>query len=180
MRRHGALFPQIVAMDNLREASRLAKKNKSSRYDVKKYIKNEKRNIERIRDMLIDGVYQTSPYTVKTIYEPKEREIFILPFFPDRIIQHAVMNVVEPIWDNLFDDRSFSCRTGKGIHAGLGYSMKLVKRNKYCAKNDISKFYPSINHNIAMEFIERKIKDQQNKAKKEAKKQEKLAKKENK
>lgn len=159
MKRHGKLFPKIVAMDNLYLASRLARKNKTTRYDVQKYMDNEDTNIRRIRDMLIDGTYHTSSYSIKTIYEPKEREIFILPFFPDRIIQHAIMNIVEPIWDNLFDDRSFSCRTGKGIHAGLKYSMKLVMRNKYCAKNDISKFYPSINHSLAMEFIERKIKD---------------------
>lgn len=85
--------------------------------------------------------------------------IFILPFYPDRIVHHAIMNVVEPIWDSLLDDRVYSCRKGKGQHAGSKYCMELTKRYKYCLKCDISKFYPSINHAVLKEVIRRKIKD---------------------
>lgn len=47
--------------------------------------------------MLITGKYKTSKYTIFKIYEPKEREIFRLPYYPDRIVHHTIMNIMEPI-----------------------------------------------------------------------------------
>jgi len=74
------------------------------------------------------------------IHEPKEREIFILPFAPDRIVQHAMMNIIEPIWDRVMIHNNYACRIGKGIHVGSQKTMEYVRRNKYCLKCDVSKF----------------------------------------
>jgi len=84
--------------------------------------------------------------------------IYILPFDPDRIVHHALMQVVEPIWTGLFISDSYACIRGRGLHAGSRRTMEFVRRNKYCLKLDISKFYPSVDHDILFKIIRKKIK----------------------
>jgi hypothetical protein len=110
--------------------------------------------------MLISKTYKTSGYREKVIFEPKVRTIYVYPFYPDRVVHHALMNILAPIWDKLFIKDSYSCRVGKGQHKGSIECMKFVKRNNYVLQCDISKFYPSINHKILMNIIRKKIKDE--------------------
>ena len=158
MKRHGNLFDQIVSMDNLWAAYRKARKGKSSKSAIKRFDGNPQRRLERIQCRLIDGSFSTSPYLTKWVFEPKQRLIYVLPFNPDRIVQHAIMNVIEPIWDKMLISDSYACRSGKGIHAGSRRVMEFVRRYKYCLKCDISKFYPSVDHDILFNIIQRKIK----------------------
>lgn len=109
--------------------------------------------------MLINGEFKTSTYKISKIYEPKERIIYILPFYPDRIVHHAIMNVVAPIWDKLFIYHSYSCRVKKGPIKGSIHTMELVQKYDYCLKCDIRKFYPSINHELLKRVIRLRIKD---------------------
>ncbi|MCX6726176.1 MAG: reverse transcriptase/maturase family protein [Candidatus Shapirobacteria bacterium] len=158
MRRHGSLYSKIVDIDNLRKAYLNAKKGKGWQNTVKNFEKNLEDNLLAIQKSLIDKTFTTSKYKIKTIKEPKRREIFILPFAPDRIIQHALMNILEPIWDSLFIFDSYACRKGKGIHKGSQRTMRAVRNNKYCLKMDISKFYPSMEHDILFKIVKKKIK----------------------
>lgn len=114
--------------------------------------------IEQIHKMLRDKTYRTSPYKTMIIHEPKTREIFKLPFFPDRIIHHTLMRVIEPIWNGLFFYDSHACRKGKGLHAGSRKTMEYVRKYRYCLKMDVSKFYPSVSHDILYNLVARKIK----------------------
>lgn len=148
MKRHGNLFEQIVDLDNIYLAYRKARKGKGWQDTVKSFERNLDENILSIRDSLINKTFTTSPYKTKTIYEPKQRVVYKLPFNPDRIVQHALMNVIEPIWDRMFIFDSYACRQGKGIHAGSKRTMEFVRRNRYCLKCDVSKFYPSVDHDI--------------------------------
>ena len=93
MKRKGNLFQQIVSLENLRAADVKAQKGKAEQFGVIAHNKCREQNILALNEMLKSGNYKTSPYTTFTIYEPKEREIFRLPYFPDRIMHHAVMNV---------------------------------------------------------------------------------------
>ncbi|HHT9139074.1 MAG TPA: RNA-directed DNA polymerase, partial [Candidatus Wunengus sp. YC60] len=135
-----------------------ARKVKTVQHAIKTFEKGVDGNLLKIQKILLDKTFLTSPYKVKTIYEPKQREIYILPFAPDRIVHHAVMNIVEPIWERLFISDSYACRKGKGIHAGSEKTMEFVRKNNYCLKCDISKFYPSVQQDILYEIITRKIK----------------------
>lgn len=74
--------------------------------------------IDNLHELLLSGNYRTSPYTTKVIYEPKERKIFILPFYPDRIVHHAIMNILEPIWDSVLDSGVTLAERGKGSTQG--------------------------------------------------------------
>ena len=117
------------------------------------------RYIGELSDALASGSYRTSPYKTKTVYEPKERMIYILPFYPDRIIHHAIMNVLEPILDGMMYANSYACRKGKGQHAGSRRCMQFVKRYSYCLQCDISKFYPSVDHAVLKALLAHKFKD---------------------
>jgi hypothetical protein len=160
MKRHGGLFEKIVEPENIELAYKKARKGKTWQDSVKRVEQDKEAKLDAIRQLLIDGTFTTSKYTVKIIHEPKEREIFILPFYPDRIIQHAIMNIVAPIWDAMFIFDSYACRKKKGQHAGSKKCMQFTRRNTWVCQFDLSKFYPSIPHNRLMEVIQRKIKDE--------------------
>jgi len=112
--------------------------------------------------MLLNETYTTSKYTTFTIYEPKERLIYKLPYFPDRIVQHAIVNVLGPVWDNLFIHNTFASIKGRGIHACLKCLRRDLRKYKpmYCLKLDVRKFYPSIDHDILKSIIRKKIGDE--------------------
>lgn len=158
MKRHGNLWNKIIDKDNLLLAFKKAKRHKSWQQKVIKVEQNLEEMIEKLRESLINGTYKTSGYRQKKIYEPKERTIYILPFYPDRIVHHAIMNILEPIWDKLFISDSYACRKNKGQHKGSIKCMEYVRKNRFCLKCDISKFYPSINHEILKRIIRKKIK----------------------
>lgn len=161
MRRHNNLFEKITEMDNLYLAFQKAKKGKSWQDTIKIIEEDLDENLFNLRDALIEKRFTTSPYIEKQIFEPKKRTIYKLPFYPDRVVQHALMNVIEPIWSSQFIDDSYACRTGKGIHAGSRRTMEFIRKagsNAYCLKMDISKFYPSVDHDILYSIVERKIK----------------------
>ncbi len=158
MKRHGKLWEKIIDPENIKLAYKKARKCRSKFESVKRFEKNEAENLKTVRKMLLDKTFKTSKYTTKTIYEPKKRVIYILPFFPDRIVQHALTNVITPILEKLFIENSFACRKGKGQHLGSSITKTFVRHKKYCLKCDIRKFYPSINHDILMGLIRHKIK----------------------
>jgi len=158
MKRHGNLYEKLTTAENIHLAWQEARRGKSKKAAVRRFEKEPEVNLARIRESLIQKNYQPSPYKTKMIYEPKKRLIYILPFAPDRIVHHALMQVVEPIWTGLFISDSYACIRGRGLHAGSRRTMEFVRKNRYCLKMDISKFYPSVDHNIMFDIIRNKIK----------------------
>ena len=158
MKRHGNLYDKITDADNVRLAYRLAKRGKPTMPSIVRFDRNRDENLEAVRRALVEKTFTTSPYTYKTVYEPKKRAIYILPFAPDRIVQHALMNVLIPIWQPLFIADTYACIDNRGIHAGSRRTMEAVRRNAYCLKCDIAGFYPSMDHALLKAIIRRKIK----------------------
>lgn len=97
MKRHGGLFEQIVTPENIELAFSKAKKGKTWQESVQRVERDKERKLAALRQSFLDGTFTTSKYNMKIVFEPKKREIFILPFYPDRIAQHAIMNIVAPI-----------------------------------------------------------------------------------
>jgi retron-type reverse transcriptase len=162
MKRIGNLYEKIYCIDNLQLADAIARKGKSKQPGVIGHDRNREENIQLLHEILKDRTYQTSEYTTFTIFEPKERLIFRLPYFPDRITHHAVMNVLEPIFVSTFTADTYSCIKGKGIHAAANAvkrALKDVPGTQYCLKLDIKKFYPNIDHATLKQLLRRKIKD---------------------
>lgn len=162
MNRKGNLFNEIISIENLHIADSKAQKGKQNQYGVQLHSKNRESNILQLHEMLKNRSYKTSEYDVFKVYEPKEREVFRLPYFPDRIMHHAIMNVLESIFVSTFTADSYSCIKGKGIHANsrnLKKALKYVKETTYCLKIDIKKFYPNIDHEILKNLLRKKYKD---------------------
>jgi len=88
MKRIGNLYEKIYCIDNLKKADLIAQKGKSNQFGVIKHNENSELNIQRLHEMLKNKTYSTSKYTTFTIFEPKERLIFKLPYYPDRIKLH--------------------------------------------------------------------------------------------
>lgn len=160
MKRFDGLFEKIADPDNLSAAFDRAARGKRYRASVRKACARKDTLLRKLREDLLTGAYQVSRYDTRVIYEPKQREIHILPFFPDRVVQHAIMRVLEPIWDSHMAPQSFSCRVGKGQHKASALARSHVRRYKYVLQCDISKFYPSLGHAVLKQVIRRKLKDQ--------------------
>lgn len=161
MKRHGNLYEQVCSEDNMVLAWEKARKGKVHTYGVRLFEKDLENNMKQLRDELASGTYRTSEYSVFTIYDPKEREIYRLPF-RDRVVHHAIMNVMEPIWTSVFIQHTYSCIKGRGIHAvlkDLKRDLKDVENTTYCLKLDIRKFYPTIDHEVLKVIVRRKVKD---------------------
>lgn len=159
MKRIGKLWDKIVDKDNLRLALRKAAKGKRGIGAVRKVERNTEKYIDKLHNMLVSGNYKTAAYKSQIVHEPKRRTIHSLPFFPDRIVHHAILNVLGDYWDKLFIHDSYACRQKKGQHAGSSRCMSMVRRNTYVLKCDISKFYHSIHHGRLKAILRRKIKD---------------------
>lgn len=122
MKRIGNLFNRIISYENLVRADKKARLGKTKRYGVKKFDRNPYENLVRLQKALIEDTYRTSEYCVYTIIADrgnKEREIYRLPYYPDRIVHHAIMNVIEPYLVNRFTADTFNCLKGRGIHYGV-------------------------------------------------------------
>lgn len=163
MKRIGNLYSQIISIENLRLADEKARRGKQNAYGVRVHDRNREANIIRLHESLLTKTYHTSEYDIFKINEPKERVIYRLPYYPDRIVHHAIMNVLEPIWVRTLTHNTFSCIKGRGIEGCARYTEKLIRKYEgqslYCLKIDIRKFYPSIKHPVLKRIVRKKIKD---------------------
>lgn len=163
MKRYGDIYDKICTIENLREAHRNARKDKLFYKEVKMVDADPDKYLYQIQEMLISGTYEVSDYALSIINDKgKERELAKLPYFPDRIIQWAIMLQIEPIFLKVFCPHTCASIPGRGISKAQellhGY-LKDVPGTQYCLKIDVSKFYPNIDHEILKRLLERKFKD---------------------
>ncbi|MBC8401025.1 MAG: RNA-directed DNA polymerase [Candidatus Marinimicrobia bacterium] len=163
MKRHGYLYGKVCEMENLHLAHKNASRGKMHYTEVKMVDSDPDYYLNLIRKMLVNKTFKNSEYTeyLKTD-GPKERLIHKLPYYPDRIIHHAIMQILEPIWFGSLVRDTYSAIKGRGIHDGVKRIQKALKdvgNTRYCLKMDVRKFYPSIDNDILKTIIRRKIKD---------------------
>lgn len=162
LKREGNLFEKIIDLDNIRLASKKAMRGKSSQEGVKKFLLNEEENILEIQRILKEKTFTTSEYKKFEVFDGKRREISQLPFFPDRVVHHSLLNVLEPIFVKTYTADSYSCIKKRGIHKAsfkLRNSLRDKNGAKYCLKFDIEKFYPNVSGEILKKLLRRKFKD---------------------
>ena len=122
---------------------------------------DENKYLEAIQQSLVDRTFTTAAYQTRIVREPKRRQIYILPYYPDRIVQHAIMNVIQPLWDKVFIYDTYSAIPGRGIHAAIARLDEFLSRipgKAYCLQFDVRSYYPSMNHAILKGLVRRKIK----------------------
>lgn len=164
MKRIKNIFYLIADMDNLRLAHHNAQKGKRHYGEVIRVNKNEDLYLKQLQSMILEKKFKNSPYHIFSLIDKgKQREIYSLPYFPDRILHHAILQILEPIWKTLLIRNTFQSIKGRGVEDGRRKIKKALKDKdaKYCLQFDIHKFYPSINNKILKDLIRRKIADKE-------------------
>lgn len=163
IKRYGNIYPKIYDYNNLKLAHRNARKNKTFYDEVKTVDKNIDYFLIQLQNMLIWKTYKTSDYEIFTLIDQgKEREIYKLPYFPDRICQWAIMLQTEDIFMETFTDFTCASLPNRGIHYALDLETRYLKNaedTKYCLKIDVKKFFPSVDHETLKRLLRRKFKD---------------------
>ncbi len=157
MRRVGGLWPTLVSWRNLYLAAHAAARGKRFRSDVAAFNLDLEGNVARLRRELTEGAYRPGPYRVYAITEPKRRQISAAPF-RDRVVHHALVRQLEPVFEPRFTRDSFACRRGYGTHAALARARTAAARWPCVLKCDVVKFFPSVDHEILLGLLARKVK----------------------
>lgn len=156
MKRVGELWPQVLSHANLFEAVRRAALGKKSRPDVAAFLCGQEIEVVALQRELLSGIYQPGVYRVFEIREPKPRRISAAPF-RDRVVHHALTQVLEPIFERRFLPVSFACRSGLGSHAAVGCVQCAARLGGYALRCDIRKYFASIDHQILQAKLERVV-----------------------
>lgn len=159
MKTYKNLWEKFIALDNFEAAAQRAIKGKSKQVQVIKFKENWDQNVLEVRNMVDEGRFEPAPYRSHWINYPKRRLVFMLPFMPDRVVHHAVMNILRPILTKLFIEDSYACIEGRGqIKASLKCS-EIVRKYDWILQLDIRKFFPSIEQQLLSNILHKYIRD---------------------
>ncbi|MBI5060721.1 MAG: hypothetical protein HZB67_00225 [Candidatus Aenigmarchaeota archaeon] len=170
-----SLYDQLCLMKNLRKAYKKARRGKGIRWYVGEFENDLEKNLLQLQKELRKQTYEPRPMKTFTIRDPKTR-VISASAFRDRVVHHALCNIIEPIFDKMFIYDSYANRKGKGIHAALKRFDKFVRKVSsngnllpdakdenqiygYALKADIRHYFDSVDHEVMMQTINRKIKD---------------------
>lgn len=157
MKRHGNLWPRVVEFANLLLAARKAQRGKRKRENVRQFNYRLEEELSQLQIALETKTYQPGDYNTFQIVEPKKRMISAAPY-RDRVVHHALCNVIAPIFEATFINDSYANRAGYGTHRALRRFTEFARGSRYVLQCDIRQYFPSIDHTILKEMLRRKIK----------------------
>lgn len=152
------IYNIIISKENLYRAAYMASRGRRYRDTVADFNFCLEDEIERLHRELASKTYRHGRYRVFRVYDPKQRSIAAAPF-RDRVVHHAVHDVIEPLIDKTFIYDSYACRKAKGTHMAVDRAQGFLRANAFCFHGDIKKYFPSINHNILKGILRRRIDD---------------------
>jgi len=158
VKRQNFLFENIADYSNIRLAFLKAVRGNRSSPQVVNYCQNLDENLSLLRSKLLTLDCGWGGYKSFLITDPKLRTISTAPF-EQRIMHHAIMNILEPVFDRPMIRHSYACRKGKGTHAAVLYAFRQCKTAPYFLKLDIRKYFDSIDHEILKTQLRRLVKD---------------------
>ena len=166
MQTYNNLYNKIYSYDNFKLAYKKARKGKSKKDYVIEFEKDLENNLFNLQDELKNLTYQPSPLKTFIVRDPKLRKISKSEF-KDRIVHHALIKIIEPIFDKTFIHDSYANRKNKGNSNALKrleeFIRKISKNNHkkvYFLKADIKHYFENINHEVLLNIIKKKIKDE--------------------
>ena len=170
MKRYNDLYNKICSFENLHLAYLKARKAKRYKSEILKFSYYLESNLLELQDELLNQTYKHGSYKTFVVNDSKKRVIKAASF-KDRVVHHALCNIIEPIFDRGFIYDSYACRRKKGTHKTIKRldffirsasdfaRQKRELKNIYCLQCDIAKYFASIDHNILISLIKKKIKD---------------------
>jgi len=156
--KHKNLYADIVSTDSIQTAFDRTSKGKRNSQEFLAFNESAQHHLHVLQQELSAETWQPQPFRQFTIFEPKKRQINA-PIFSDRVVHHALIGVIEPIFDATFSPWSFACRKGMGTHAGVKFVQSELRKNGYThfLKTDFSAFFPSIDTEILHAEYRKKI-----------------------
>lgn len=158
------LWTKIISWENIYNAYLEARKGKRYRDEVLKFTNNLEENLINIQNHLYWKTWRPGKWREFIVYEPKARFIQA-PQFKDRVVHHALVRNIEPLYEKKFIYDSHACRVGKGTHLAVLRTQKYLKKayskwgKIYVLKADIKKYFPSVRHDILTGILKRTIRD---------------------
>ncbi len=152
------LWPELVSWPNLLHAYRRCRRRKRYRQPATAFDFAWEVELLQLQRELTSGDYLPGACSHFHISDPKPRLISAAPF-RDRVVHHAIVAVVEPIFERSFVDDSYACRRGRGTHLAIRRAQHYQRRFGWCLKTDIVQFFPSVDHEILMSVIRRRVAD---------------------
>lgn len=153
-RRCRHLFEAICSFANLLVAYKLARKAGRSKPGPVTLDYDLENELWTLHAELVSGRYRPGPYRSFYVHEPKRRLISAAPF-RDRVVHHAIVRVLEPLFESRFIADSYACRKGKGTHAAVFRAHGWVRRYRYCLRADVVRFFPSVDHGVLTRTVSR-------------------------
>jgi RNA-directed DNA polymerase len=156
MKSYNNLYPEIASFNRLYFAWRKARRNKRYTPAAAAFEQNLDHELLTLHKDLSTETYQPGAYAHFVVHEPKRRLISAAPF-RDRVLHHALISVIEPIYERKFIYDSYANRKGKGTHAALDRCTHLMRRFRYVLPCDVQQFFPAIDHQILKDVLARTI-----------------------
>ncbi len=165
MKTYKNLYQQLCEYENLFLAFKKARKHKITKPYVIEFESNLGGNLEQLQLELLTETYKPAPLKTFVIRDPKTRKIS-KSHFRDRVVHHAICNLIEPIFQKTFIYDSFANQKNKGVHAALKrfdkFKRKVSKNNTkacYVLKADIKHYFETVDQKVLVKIISKKIKD---------------------
>ena len=158
MKRANGLFEKVLSYQNLLWAFRKAYQGCSSSYEAMRFSFNLEKELISLKNNLQDCSYRPGGFRIFRVHDPKERTISVAPF-RDRVVHHAVVNVLEPVYERVFIHDSYATRKGKGTHNAILRVQQFLRKNDWYLRADIRKFFDSVDHDLLINVLHRKLKD---------------------
>lgn len=158
MRQFGGLWEEVTTFSNLYRATGRAVRGAKRTAEVQEFLYDLEHELLLLKKELLTGTYSPSGYRTFTIHDPKRRVISAAPF-RDRVLHHAVCDVIQPVLENIFSESSYACRKSKGTHRALKRATVLMRKNEYFLKCDVSKFFNSVDHSVLKKLLEQRFKE---------------------
>lgn len=161
-KKHKQLLDKVASPDNLWRAYRAATRGKRLSGGYLAFRQAEASHIAALSQSLLNGTYRPQEPRQFMVFEPKPRRI-AAPVFTDRVVQHALYQVIAPIFDKVFLPQSYACRHGKGAHRAAKAIQARMRRavksgaEPYFLKTDFSQYFASIDRHILHREIARKV-----------------------
>jgi hypothetical protein len=153
------LYPQVYSWDNLLLAYQRASRGKRGQPNVAAFEYRLEDSLLRLQTELQDRSYAPGGYHSFYVHEPKRRLISAAPF-RDRVVHHALCSQIEPIFERTFISDSYANRVGKGTHRALDCAQGFARRYCYVLQCDVQQYFPSIDHEILLGLLKKKLDDE--------------------
>lgn len=157
--RQKTLFEQMTDWGNLYRAAKKARLGKRSVPEVARYELEREHELLRLQDELRRDTYRPGSYRSFYVHVPKRRMISAAPY-RDRVLHHALISVIGPLFERNFIFDSYANRIGKGTHRAADRYQHFARRFRYVLQCDVVKFFPSVDHEILKTLLRSRIRDE--------------------